>query len=476
MDPSERLRLTWVLTIRRFVEVAWARNGPARYASVVLLPIAVAATIPGWWWFACALGAAAGIGVDLWAKNRFSQLALELDGLAPHELRRVLGRHVAALSALIAVYCAPYAALSFAPGVGPVIGLLFCAATLVIISALHVMTPTMIFYTIPVAGLGMVANAAALGTGSTSWPLGGLAVVAVLNGVLTARAGAKSFGDLINARLDAELATITLERLVAERTAELVEATRVAEAANTAKSAFLANMSHELRTPLNAVIGYSEIICEDFAAGQTEDCSIHADKIRASALHLLGLIADILDLSKAEADKLILSPQDIDANTLAREALEAIAPLAATNRTAVDLVVEPGVAAMCVDPLRVRQCLMNLLSNAAKFTSDGRIVLHLRRSHFEGVDAVAFAVRDTGVGISADNLVRLFQPFVQADASTIRLFGGAGLGLAITRQLARLMGGDVHAESELGRGSSFTLIVPLAPGALAEAAHARAAA
>jgi signal transduction histidine kinase len=471
MNSPDQSRLFWVLSIRRFLEVAWTGNGAMRYLTVLAVPLLVAITTPGWWWLGCLVGACVSIALDIYSRLHFTRLANRLEELTQTELRGLMSRHVGVLSALITCYAAPYAALALAPAPGPVIGLLFCTASAIIITSVHVMTRTMIFFTIPAVAVGIVANAAALHSGWQSYALALLGAFVVVNALVTARAGARSFGDLIAARLSAEQNADVFERRVEERTAELVEVSRAAEAASKAKSAFLANMSHELRTPLNAIIGYSEIIEEDLSSGDIKACPQDIARVRNAALHLLGLIADVLDISKIEAEKLALAPQDVDVAALAREVVETVAPLAGGNNSVCDVIVEPCAATMHADPMRVKQCLMNLLSNAAKFTRNGRVVLHVRRVDFDGVDALAFTVRDTGIGISAENLERLFQPFVQADASITRAYGGTGLGLAITRRFARLMGGDVLAESELGRGSKFTLVVPRQP---APTAHSEA--
>lgn len=476
MDAPDRARRTWIMTLRRFLEVAWTRHGVTRYASVLGIPVIVALTVPGWWWALCVLGALAGMGIDLKVSAGLTRTSESLDHKSEAELRALATRHIWAVAFITAAYGLPYVALAMAPGPGPLIGLMYCAGSAIVITSLHVMTRNMILYTVPTAAVGLAANAFALAPGWQGIFFIVLAGVMALNVVVTARAGGITFGDLISARLSAEFAAEDLERRVEARTVELVEVSRAAEAASKAKSAFLANMSHELRTPLNAIIGYSEIIEEDLASGDTKACPQDIARVRTAAVHLLGLIADVLDISKIEAEKLGLAPQDVDVAALAREVVETVAPLVNGNDSVCDVIVEPCATTMHADPMRVKQCLMNLLSNAAKFTRNGRVVLHVRRVHFNGVDALAFAVRDTGIGISAENLERLFQPFVQADVSITRAYGGTGLGLAITRRFARLMGGDVLAESELGRGSKFTLVVPCQPEPTAQSEPRSAAA
>ena len=229
-----------------------------------------------------------------------------------------------------------------------------------------------------------------------------------------------------------------------------------AEAANRSKSQFLANMSHELRTPLNAIIGYSEMLREDIDdPGAVSDLR----KIEGSGKHLLSLINDVLDLSKIEAGKMELHHERFDIGMTCRDIAGAIAPLVERNRNTLVVEVPPDLGSMWSDVVRLRQVLLNLLSNAAKFTSDGQIHLSARR---EGT-AVIFEVGDNGMGMPPEVVERLFQPFSQADASTTRKFGGTGLGLALVRHFARLLGGEVTVASEVGRGSTFRVRLPDAP-------------
>jgi signal transduction histidine kinase len=262
-----------------------------------------------------------------------------------------------------------------------------------------------------------------------------------------------------------------LERRVEERTAQLAVVTRRAQAANRAKSLFLANMSHELRTPLNAVIGYAEIIGEDLESGDTSASAEDLQKICGAASHLLTLINEVLDLSRIEAGKLELRETDYDLAALLRGALDAVKPTASKQRTTCTLSIAAGAATtLRGDETRVRQCVLNLLSNAAKFTSNGTISVDARPCRIGSAPGVAIAVRDSGAGISPENLARLFQPFSQVDNSATRRHDGAGLGLVITRRLARAMGGDVAASSKLGEGSTFTLYLPAKPAAASRAA------
>jgi PAS domain S-box-containing protein len=253
---------------------------------------------------------------------------------------------------------------------------------------------------------------------------------------------------------------------------ELVRAKDAAEEANRAKSAFLANMSHELRTPLNAVIGYSEMLQEMADDRGQQDLLPDLGKIRWAGKHLLGLINDVLDLSKIEAGKVELRVESLDVLPLIDDAVSTIRPLVQKNGNRLEVACAEPLGAILGDQTRVRQVLFNLLSNACKFTENGLIRLEAKRTRRKGSGWVEFRVTDTGIGMSAEQLGRLYRPFMQADASTTRKYGGTGLGLAISRKFCQMMGGSLSAESELGKGSAFTVRLPgdtVAPGVLAAA-------
>ena len=262
----------------------------------------------------------------------------------------------------------------------------------------------------------------------------------------------------INAML--EEANRTLEAKVAERTVELHKAMTAARDANQAKSSFLAKMSHELRTPMNAIIGYAEMLIED--AGDRGDNAAIADlrKILSAARHLLGLINDVLDLSKIEAGKMDLYLESFDVATLVHDVIPTAQPLIDRNKNQLKVDCPEAFGTMRADATKLRQILLNLLSNASKFTDEGVVALEVVRDQAGPREMIVFRVRDSGIGMTPEQMGRLFQVFSQADHSTSAKFGGTGLGLAISRQFARLMGGDITVESKMGEGSVFTVRIP----------------
>jgi CheY-like chemotaxis protein len=219
-------------------------------------------------------------------------------------------------------------------------------------------------------------------------------------------------------------------------------------------------MSHELRTPLNAIIGYSEMLQEDAADLGAEQFTDDLKKINAAGKHLLELINAVLDLSKIEAGKMELYLESFDVAGLVRDIAAVIQPLAAKNANRLEVHCPDAIGTMRADLTKVRQALFNLLSNACKFTDRGTISLAVARQVIDAQDWMVFSVSDTGIGMTPEQITRLFEVFSQADAATTRKYGGTGLGLALSRRLCRMMGGDVTVESEAGRGSTFTIRLP----------------
>src|SRR4028118_1148869 len=260
-----------------------------------------------------------------------------------------------------------------------------------------------------------------------------------------------------------ELLVLAMEDVTERRRAEeqVAKAKEAAETANKTKSLFLANMSHELRTPLNAILGYSEMLQEEAADRQLED-EFGSDlrKINGAGKHLLALINDILDLSKIEAGKMELFIENFEISELITEIASTIRPLVEKNANTLHIECSPDLGLMQADQIKVRQGLFNLLSNAVKFTHEGDVTLKATRERMNGSEWIVFRVTDTGIGLSAEQIVKLFQDFTQADASTTRKFGGTGLGLALTRRFCQMMGGDVTVHSVLNEGSVFTIKMP----------------
>ena len=245
------------------------------------------------------------------------------------------------------------------------------------------------------------------------------------------------------------------------RTAEqLAEARDHAERASVEKSIFLAKMSHELRTPLNAVIGYSELLQEDADASGDVQRAKDLSKICAAGQHLLALVTDVLDITRIEADEMELQIGDFQVAHLIEDVAATAAPLAQANGNRLLTRVDPNVGSMTSDQLRLRQAAINLMSNAAKFTSNGLVELSARRLRLDTGDWVEIEVRDTGIGIARDDLKTIFQDYKRVNSAETRKREGTGLGLALSQKLCMMMGGNIFVDSELGHGSQFTIRVP----------------
>jgi signal transduction histidine kinase len=243
---------------------------------------------------------------------------------------------------------------------------------------------------------------------------------------------------------------------------EIQDKNRQLEMASENKSQFVSSVSHELRTPLNAIIGLTEMMVTNSARFCTEKALEPLKRVNAAGTHLLGLINQVLDLSKIEAGKLELNPESVNLAPLIDEVIGTAGQLAGQNKNRLLVEAEQNLGAITVDPMRLRQILLNLLSNACKFTKQGEVTLKARKI-LNGGDWIELAVSDTGIGMTPEQQAKLFAEFTQADSLTARKFGGTGLGLAISRKLARMMGGDVTVASEPGKGSVFTVRLPASP-------------
>ena len=287
----------------------------------------------------------------------------------------------------------------------------------------------------------------------------------VVEFALLPKHGVKRYVEAIGTNLLDEPAVqgvvVNMRDVTEKRRAELLEREKeTAEQANRAKSQFLANMSHELRTPLNAIIGYSEMLQEDAQDAGQKQMVDDLQKIHGAGRHLLALINGVLDLSKIEAGRMELYLERFSVAQVVSEVVATIKPLVIKNDNKLEVRVAPDAGEMRADITKLRQSLYNLLSNASKFTQGGAIVLSVSRERRGEQEWLRFDVADSGIGMSSEQMGKLFEAFAQADASTTRKFGGTGLGLAITRRFCRMMGGEVSVASTLGKGSTFTIVLP----------------
>jgi signal transduction histidine kinase len=241
---------------------------------------------------------------------------------------------------------------------------------------------------------------------------------------------------------------------------EIQDKNRQLAAASENKSQFVSSMSHELRTPLNAIIGLTDMMVSNAARFGTEKAVEPLQRVHRAGTHLLGLINQVLDLSKIEAGKLELNPQTVQLASLINDVISTAGQLAEQNKNRLVVDVQEDLGPLTVDPMRLRQILLNLLSNACKFTKEGEVALRGRRVS-NGRPWIELSISDTGIGMTPEQQEKLFEEFTQADATTAQRFGGTGLGLAITRKLARMMGGDVTVTSETGKGAVFTVRLPV---------------
>jgi signal transduction histidine kinase len=290
----------------------------------------------------------------------------------------------------------------------------------------------------------------------------------VQNAVVTCLArGENVYDPFLVLMPDGEPRLVTFESLILKQTELLSVAQIEAQAqktraieANNAKSEFLAVMSHELRTPLTAIIGYGEIVLEDASAGFLDEVPGRVQNIVSAGLHLLEMINGILDLAKVEAGKTELAFEDFSLPAFVESLTGTVAPLVEKNENEFRLITEKDLGSMYCDKTKLKQCLLNLLGNASKFTQKGRISLQVSEESYAGAIWAVFEIADTGIGMTEVQLQKLFQPFYQADSSISRRFGGTGLGLSLTKRYCEMMGGTLTVRSVPEQGSTFTMRLP----------------
>jgi signal transduction histidine kinase len=463
---ADTLARRQAIALHHFYEGALKGHGAVRAATLVSTLVVIGMVVDGvvFWGSLICLAIA---GAFDWRVYRTFYRDWALDDRDPKRSPAAKVRQLErAMACMVAAYSAPFVMLAFAPMPGPIIGILFSCGAFLVICGQHTVTRAMVRYTLPGPALALLSCLHALQGGPFAWALLLLGVALIANVYNLTRASTIASEALIRAQIGAEEGAERLEERVKLRTAELEDAKRAAEGASIAKSQFLASMSHELRTPLNAIIGYSEILREGAESETRSEDVADLDRVHGAAKHLLQLITEILNFSKIEAGRESLHLEVVDASARAREATDMIRPaMTANQNTFVVEIAELGMVQ--TDAFKLTQCLLNLLSNAAKFTRGGVVTLRAHRVLAPAGEILEFRIADTGIGIETEKLGALFEPFVQADASTTRRFGGTGLGLAITRRLARLLGGDVTVESHVGKGSEFSLHIPATPAVCA---------
>jgi signal transduction histidine kinase len=276
--------------------------------------------------------------------------------------------------------------------------------------------------------------------------------------------GQEQFFELVTIPLRNRFTAVIIRNITERKWIQIAEdmrrAKEAAEQANMAKSSFLANMSHELRTPLNAIIGYADLLLQDAISQGQFTCAQDLQTIKGAGTHLLQIISDLLDFSKIESGKMTLSLENFSVSELIDDVMETVQPLAGKNRNTLEARYSSALGSVTSDPLRMRQILLNLLSNACKFSENSTISFDSTRQCLNGADWITFRVTDQGIGMSPEQISNLFQEFFQADSTAKRTYGGTGLGLDISQRFAHLLGGAIIVSSKLGSGSTFTVHLP----------------